>query len=84
MNEGCSAVFRYVKNDSPWTSVKVTAKGHGRLKIILDDAEAGEAVIENNNYAEFSAPLRAAAGCSELTVSVTEGQDISIGKITLL
>lgn len=42
ISPGDEIIFRYVKQDAPWSEIVCTCAGSGRLKILLDDVEAGK------------------------------------------
>ena len=45
--EGDTAVFRYVCSGSPFTALRVQAKGSGRISVLLNGKEAGEISVKD-------------------------------------
>ncbi len=47
ISDGDTAVFRYVKNKDGWKKAEIKAQGSGRIKILLDEVEAGLAIVKD-------------------------------------
>ena len=80
-----SAVFRYVKKDSPWTGIDLTAAGSGTLRILLDGKEAGTLQISGTpgTFAQVSGTLQMEGGEQELVLAVDQAENLEIAEVTL-
>ena len=74
-----------VKHDAPWSEIVCTCAGSGRLKILLDDVEAGtlETVGTPGRIRTVSAPISAPAGERELRLKAEESDGLEIMEIVL-
>lgn len=82
MNEGTEAVFRYVRSETGWNEANITAKGRGRIAVLIGGEKAGEAIVDSETYANISVPVAAAAGEFELVLRAEEGS-MEIAEFTL-
>ena len=83
LTAGAKAVFRYIRSDRGWHTVRLTARGNGTLCIRLGDTAAGEVTVESKDWISVEAPIRGDAGCFELCLSVMKGEDLDIADVTL-
>ena len=85
ISPGDEIIFRYVKQDAPWSEIVCTCAGSGRLKILLDDVEAGtvETAGTPGRIRTVSAPISAPAGERELRLKAEESDGLEIMEIVL-
>ncbi|MBO6163748.1 MAG: family 43 glycosylhydrolase [Lachnospiraceae bacterium] len=83
LTAGAKAIFRYIRSDSGWHTVRLTARGSGTLCIRLGDAAAGEVTVESKDWTTVEAPIRGDAGCFELCLNVMKGENLDIADVTL-
>lgn len=88
LNMGSSAIYRYVKNDSAWKEIRVTAKGEGIVDILMNKNKVGQLRIdEKGSYKDFETAINCPMGEYELELKVSEASDtnnLKIAMITLL
>lgn len=85
ISRGDEAVFRYVKNDTDWSEIKLTCAGSGKIKILLDEITAGaiEVTGEPGKSRTVSAGITAQAGERELKLKVEASDGLEIMEIVL-
>ena len=84
MNDGDTAIFRYVKNEKPWEKATVTFSGVAQLTLFLDGQEAGSAKLSGKNISKSEFPISSVeTGKTELLLKFDDVQDFSLFDITL-
>lgn len=85
---GDSAVFRYVKSDQAFKKAVLEFEGAGRVRILLDGKEVGEAILQGDQAGKAcSAEISlegAAAGCFWLKLVFEEAKDLKLISVTLM
>ena len=79
--DGDTAVFRYVRSETPYTRIDLEATGSGTVTVQLGGVSAGTIRVQDGlqqNH-EISAP----AGEYELCLKFTEAENLAVEKITL-
>lgn len=85
LEAGARAVFRYVRSETPWTGIRVTAAGRGTLDVLLNGEPAGTVELRGGEtFTEREAAIHAAPGEYELTLAVREAERLEIAELTLL
>ena len=79
--DGDEAVFRYVKSDTGFASVTMTACGSGRIEILLNGKKAGETRITDGR--QVSSVLSAPAGEYEVTLKFLQTRGLEVLKISM-
>ena len=80
---GSRAVFRYVKSDNGWKGISITAKGKGRLTVLMNEKEVGEVPIDSADWCAFHGKISAPAGEYELSLAARENTELELAEVTL-
>lgn len=85
ISPGDEIVFRYVKNDGPWSKIECICAGSGRLHVLLGDVSAGTIAVtgESGKIQTVSAGISALAGECELRLKVEEADGLEIMEVVL-
>ncbi len=85
ISPGDEMIFRYVKNDAPWSGIECTCAGSGRLQVLLDDVPAGTIGMtgEAGKIQTVSAGILASAGTCELKLKAEEADGLEIMEVVL-
>lgn len=82
IEDGDSAVFRYIKSEYAFEHIKIHATGTGKILVLLNGKEAGAVVIQNGVLQREA--LSAKAGEYELSLKFIESINLEILEIVLL
>lgn len=80
ISAGDTAIFRYVKSDSPYTAANIECEGEGSVRIYLNGNCSGEGALKPGMN---EIPVSAEAGQYELKVEFTSASDLKLISITL-
>ena len=80
---GAEALFRYVRSDTPWTSIQLTARGTGLIRVLMNGREAGVVSVDSNAWSTVTAPLSMEAGEYELCLQAVESAGLEIAELVL-
>ena len=78
--DGDEAVFRYVKSDTPWTGLSVTARGTGIVRVTMNGQDAGMLSLRPGTA---MGSLCMPAGEYELRLAFSDVNDLDILDLTL-
>lgn len=81
IQKGDQALFRYVHNVSPFTAIKIDARGNGSISVRFDGEEVGK--IEIKDGEQLSRTIRTKPGTYELGLHFLEADALEILSITL-
>lgn len=82
ISPGDTAVFRYVRSESPYTAIKLETTGSGRIELLLNGNLSG--TIEIQNGTQRNSEITAAPGEYELCLRFIEADGLTVEKIILL
>lgn len=85
ISPGDEIIFRYVRNDAPWSEIVCACSGSGRLQTLLDDTAAGAIEItgETGRIRTETAGISMPAGNRELKLKVEASDGLEIVEIVL-
>ncbi len=85
ISPGDEIIFRYVRNDAPWSEIVCACSGSGRLQILLDDTAAGAIEIagKTGRIRTETAGISMPAGERELKLKVEASDGLEIVEIVL-
>ena len=80
ISPGDEIIFRYVRNDAPWSEIVCACSGSGRLQILLDDTAAGAIEIagKTGRIRTETAGISMPAGERELKLKVEASDGLEI------
>ena len=81
---GSRAVFRYVKSNSDWKGISITAKGKGRLAVLMNEKEVGEVQVDSTDWCAFHGKISAPAGEYELSLAAGDHTELELAEATLI
>lgn len=79
--DGDTAVFRYVRSDTPYSEIEIEAAGSGNIEVLMNGESAGCIRVENGE--QKNSEIKAEAGEYELELRFTETKDLEIYKLIL-
>lgn len=81
ISDGDTAVFRYVKSDSPYSRIEIEAAGSGEVEVVLNGESAG--TIQISDGKQLVEEIASPAGEYELELRFAGTEALEIRKITL-
>ena len=79
--DGDTAVFRYVRSESPYSKIEIEAAGSGDVEVVLNGESAG--IVQIAEGRQLREAIDAPAGEYELELRFTNAEALEIRKITL-
>ena len=78
---GDTAVFRYIRSNSPWSGCCIKARGKGKIRIFIRAEFAGEVIVNGSD--EVSVPIQASGEEAELKLVFEEASELELLSVTL-
>ena len=78
---GDTAVFRYIRSNSPWSGCCIKARGKGKIRIFIGAEFAGEVIVNGSD--EVSVPIQASGEEAELKLVFEEASELELLSVTL-
>ena len=79
--DGDTAIFRYVKSEAGFHSVKLECVGSGKIDLMFEDENVGTVSVQDG--IQQNSAIRAIAGEHELRLCFRETDGLSVRKLTL-
>ena len=83
ISAGDEVYFRYVKSDQPFSSIRISLKGKGKISVLMNGKEAGTLSFDLQDAKEVSGDISMAPGEYELVLHFDEASDTEIYDVTL-
>ena len=80
---GDTAVFRYLRSDSPWKGITLTCSGTGRVEVLLNGEVAGTLALSGEEVYTVDSAIAAPAGEAELCLRFIAANDLAIYRLAL-